>query len=106
MVAPRRLHYGWTIVAVGFLIIFACIGLARYAYTMLLLSMQAGLGLSYDRMGYIGTGNFSGYLLSVVLAPRLIRRFRPRAVITGGLGLNRAAVVFALFLPRPTAIGR
>jgi len=87
MVAPRRWHYGWTIVGVGFLIIFACIGLARYAYTMLLPSMQAGLGLPYDRMGYIGTGNFSGYLLSVVLAPRLIRRFRPRAVITGGLAL-------------------
>jgi MFS family permease len=81
------IHYGWVIVAVGFLIIFACIGLARYAYTMLLPSMQAGLGLSYDRMGYIGTGNFSGYLLSVVLAPRLIRRFKPRAVITGGLVL-------------------
>jgi MFS family permease len=80
-----KLHYGWVIVGIGFLIIFACIGLARYAYTMLLPSMQAGLGLPYDRMGFIGTGNFFGYLLSVVLAPRLIRRFRPRAVITGGL---------------------
>ena len=83
----RQIHYGWTIVVLGFLIIFACIGLARYAYTMLLPSMQAGLGLSYDRMGFIGTGNFSGYLLSVMLAPRLIRRFRPRAVITAGLVL-------------------
>jgi MFS family permease len=78
-------HYGWVIVAIGFLIVFACIGLARYAYTMLLPSMQVGLGLPYDQMGFIGTGNFCGYLLSVVLAPRLIRRFRPRAVITGGL---------------------
>lgn len=78
-------HYGWVIVAIGFLIIFACIGLARYAYTMLLPSMQAGLGLPYDRMGFIGTGNFCGYLLSVILAPRLIRRYKPRRVITGGL---------------------
>ena len=80
-----QIHYGWVITTVGFLIILACIGLTRYAYTMLLPSMQTGLGLSYDRMGYIGTGNFSGYLLSVVLAPRLIRRFRPRAVIGSGL---------------------
>jgi predicted MFS family arabinose efflux permease len=80
-------HYGWVIAAIGFLIIFACIGLGRYAYTMLLPSMQSGLGLSYDRMGYIGTGNFCGYLLSVILAPRLIRGFRPRAVIAGGLTL-------------------
>ncbi len=93
MVASRRFHYGWVIVACGFLIIFACIGLARYAYTMLLPSMQAGLGLPYDRMGYIGTGNFCGYLLSVILAPRLIKAFRPRAVITGGLSL----ITLALF---------
>ncbi|MFZ2948180.1 MAG: YbfB/YjiJ family MFS transporter [Desulfuromonadaceae bacterium] len=85
--ATSSLHYGWVIVAVGFLILFACIGLARYAYTMLLPSMQEGLGLPYDRMGFIGTGNFCGYLLSVVLSPGLIRRFRPRRVITGGLTL-------------------
>jgi sugar phosphate permease len=90
--AGRRFHYAWVIVAVGFLIIFACIGLARYAYTMLLPSMQAGLGLSYDRMGFIGTGNFCGYLLSVILAPRLIRRFQPRAVISGGLALITLAM--------------
>ena len=89
----RTIHYGWIIAALGFLIIFACIGLGRYAYTMLLPSMQAGLGLSYDRMGFIGTGNFCGYLLAVVLAPRLIRRFRPRAVISGGLIL----ITLALF---------
>ncbi len=79
------LHYGWVIVGIGFLIIFACLGLGRYAYTMLIPSMQAGLDLTYDKMGFIGTGNFCGYLLSVVLAPRLIRQFRPRAVITSGL---------------------
>jgi MFS family permease len=88
MVGSRSsIHYGWVIVTLGFLIIFACIGLARYAYTMLLPSMQAGLGLPYDRMGFIGTGNFSGYLLAVVLAPRAIRRFKPRVVITAGLTL-------------------
>jgi len=87
------IHYGWVIVVLGFLIIFACIGLGRYAYTMLLPSMQAGLGLPYDRMGYISTANFSGYLLAVVLAPCLIRRYRPRAVIGGGLTL----ITLALF---------
>lgn len=86
------IHYAWTIAVIGFLIIFACIGLARYAYTMLLPSMQTGLGLPYDRMGYIGTANFCGYLLSVLLAPRLIRRFKPRAVITSGLVLVTLAL--------------
>jgi MFS family permease len=55
--------------------------------------MQAGLGLPFDRMGFIGTGNFCGYLLAVVLAPRMIRRFRPRRVIAAGLLL----ITLALF---------
>ncbi|NTV48012.1 MAG: YbfB/YjiJ family MFS transporter [Geobacteraceae bacterium] len=91
--STSRIHYGWVIVGVGFLIIFACIGLARYAYTMLLPSMQSGLELPFDRMGFIGTGNFCGYLLAVVMAPQMIRRFKPRPVISGGLLL----ITLALF---------
>jgi MFS family permease len=83
----HRVHYGWIIAATGSLVLFSCLGLARYAYTMLLPRMQAGLGLPYERMGFIGTANFSGYLLSVLLAPLLIRRYRPRLTITCGLVL-------------------
>ena len=68
MSRPLPFHYDWVIVATGALILFACLGLARYAYTMLLPGMSAGLGLSYDRMGFI-TGDFAGYFLSVLLAP-------------------------------------
>ncbi len=80
-----RLHYGWIIVAVGSLVLFSCFGLARYAYAMLILGMQVGLNLSTDRMGFIGTGNFVGYLLSVVMAPPVMLRLRPRATISAGL---------------------
>ena len=66
------------------MIIFACIGLARYSYTMLLPSMQTGLGLPYDRMGFIfkTTGSFySAYLLAALI--------------------TIVAMIFALFLPGP-----
>lgn len=82
---PLPFHYGWIIVATGALILFACLGLARYAYTMLLPGMSAGLGLSYDRMGFISTGNFTGYFLSVLLAPRILRCTTPRRTIVAGL---------------------
>lgn len=52
---------------------------------MLLPGMQAGLGLAYRQMGFIGTANFTGYLLAVLLAPPLIHRFRPRVMISAGL---------------------
>jgi MFS family permease len=87
------IHYGWIIVAVGSLVLFSCFGLARYAYTMLLPGMQAGLKLSYDRMGFIGTGNFCGYLVSVVLAPMVMRRLHPRVTITAGLLLLSCAMI-------------
>src|SRR6056300_808675 len=77
----KNLHYGWVIVLVGTLTIFACLGLARFAFGMLLPSMSEGLAMSYDEMGFLGTGNFAGYLVAVALAPFLLRRFTPRQMI-------------------------
>ncbi len=80
-------HYGWIIVLAGFLTLFACLGLARFAYGMLLPGMRAGLEFGYDRMGMISTGNFVGYLVAVALVPKLLRRFQPRITISCGLVL-------------------
>ena len=78
-------HYGWVIVVTGILTLFACLGLARFAYGMLLPGMRDGLGLAYDQMGYVGTGNFIGYLVSVAITPLVLRRLRPRVTISCGL---------------------
>ncbi len=79
------IHYGWVIVVAGALTLFACLGLARFAFGMLLPAMRSGLGLGYDQMGFISTGNFAGYLFSVAITPWLLRRTGPRRLITGGL---------------------
>ncbi|NOY13526.1 MAG: YbfB/YjiJ family MFS transporter [Deltaproteobacteria bacterium] len=86
-------HYGWLIVVTGILTLFACLGLARFAFGMLLPGMRAGLGLAYDQLGYIGTGNFVGYLLSVAMAPGLIHKFKPRITISFGLLLIAFSMV-------------
>lgn len=88
-----RLHYGWVIVLAGALTLFACLGLARFAFGMLLPSMGKALHLGYDRMGFIGTGNFAGYLAAVAMAPFFMRRFGGRATITAGLGLLAACML-------------
>lgn len=85
MFKPRAVHFGWIVVATGSLVLFSCLGLARFAYTMLIPTMRAGLDLGYDRMGLIGTANFAGYLLAVVFSPTFIRLFRPRATISVSL---------------------
>ena len=81
----RPLHYGWVIALAGALTLFACLGLARFSFGMLLPGMRVGLGLAFSQMGFISTANFAGYLFSVALAPALIRRFRPRATVIAGL---------------------
>ena len=83
--SAKTFHYGWVIVFVGTLTIFACLGLARFAFGMLLPSMRDALGLSYDQMGFLGTANFAGYLAAVGMAPFLLRRFSPRQLIASGL---------------------
>lgn len=84
-VTLQKVHYGWVIVVTGAFVLFSCLGLARFTYAMLLPAMQTGLNLSPDRMGFIGTGNFIGYLTAVLAAPWFVRRFQPRPAIAVGL---------------------
>lgn len=61
------MHYGWIVIITGTAVLFSCLGLGRFSLGMLLPSMGASLELSYSQMGLIGTGNFVGYMVSVVL---------------------------------------
>lgn len=81
----QPLHYAWIIVLCGVMTLYACFGLARFAFGMLLPAMRDGLGLGYDQAGFLGTGNFTGYLVAVGLTPLMMRRFSPRLLIASGL---------------------
>jgi len=82
-----KVHYGWFVVFAGTLTIVAALGLGRFSLGMLLPSMGSDLGLSYSRMGFVGTGNFLGYLIGVLISSRLVKRFDYRPVISSGLFL-------------------
>lgn len=88
-----RIHYGWVIVAAGGMTVFSCLGLARFAYGMLLPLMGKSLSLRYDEMGFIGTGNFAGYLAAVAMAPYFMRRWGGRRTVAAGLLLVAASMV-------------
>ena len=63
-----QLHYSWIIAFTGVAVLFSCLGLGRFSLGMLVPSMGISLHLNYSQMGLIGTGNFVGYMISVVLA--------------------------------------
>jgi len=83
----NKSHYGWTIVFTGMAVVFSCLGLGRFSLGMLLPSMGISLNLNYSQMGLIGTGNFVGYMISVVLAGMIARRIGARWTISIGLAL-------------------
>jgi sugar phosphate permease len=78
-------HYGWVVVFPGMLCIFAALGFGRFALGMLLPSMGGSLRLTHSQMGFISTGNFVGYLLSVLVSGSLAVRFGPRLLIFSSL---------------------
>ena len=90
----KRFHYGWIILLVGFIGVMGALGFGRFAYTPILPSMKEGLSLTYTQMGWIGTGNFTGYLIFSLLGGYLATRISPRLVISVALVL----VAISLFL--------
>src|SRR5512143_957264 len=84
-ISPLPFHYAWVIVATGMLSIVACLGFGRFALGMLLPSMASTLGLTYSQIGFISTGNFLGYLASVLFCGHLARKIGSRRLIVAAL---------------------
>ncbi len=80
-------HYGWIIAFTGTAVLFCCLGLGRFSLGMLLPSMGLSLELNYSQMGLISTGNFVGYMVSVILAGIIARGIGARRTIFLGLVL-------------------
>jgi MFS family permease len=109
-----RFHYGWIILFVGFIGVMGALGFGRFAYTPILPSMRGALSLTYSQMGWIGTGNFIGYLIFSFLGGYLATRFGPRRVISASLVLVALSLVltglsdsfeFALAMRTLTGVG-
>ncbi|MBL8303278.1 MAG: YbfB/YjiJ family MFS transporter [Ideonella sp.] len=63
------------------------LGLARFAYALLLPPMHADLGWRYLTAGLMNTANAAGYLAGALLTPLLLRRIDARALmLAGGAG--------------------
>lgn len=91
------IHYAWLILTVGTLVVFGALGLARFGYTMVLPSMQSGLGLNNTQAGGLATTNLIGYLALSVLGGAFASRYGPRVVITAGLTVAAAGMLMTGF---------
>jgi predicted MFS family arabinose efflux permease len=69
------------------------LGIARFAYALLLPAMRADLGWSYLTSGAMNTVNAAGYLAGALLTPLCLRRASARAVFVGGSLATAAALL-------------
>jgi MFS family permease len=84
-VKSSRIHYAWTVLAVGTIIVFGALGLARFGFSLLLPSMQQDLGLDNRGAGSLATGNLVGYLSLSLIGGALASRYGPRRVSVLGM---------------------
>ena len=88
-----RFHYGWTVLAMGTLVVFGSLGLARFSYSVVLPAMQKGLGMANTESGALATANMVGYLVFSLAGGMLAARFGPRRVISAGLALAAVSMI-------------
>lgn len=67
------------------LVVFSCIGLARFSFGMILPNMQLDLGLSNTQIGLIGSANFLGYFLGLFFSSRFYVKLGPATLIKRSL---------------------
>lgn len=78
---PRQLYATAAALALGAAV---SLGLARFAYALLLPPMRADLGWSYVTAGAMNTVNAAGYLVGALLLPRALARIDARTLLLGG----------------------
>lgn len=89
----RQEGHGSTAVALGLSAgPLIALGLARFAYAMLLPSMREELAWSYAQAGAMNTANAAGYLLGAVIAAPLARRLGSRRVFLWGVWTTTVAI--------------
>ena len=80
---PNRMETLWLAVALSLGSAIA-LGLARFAYALLLPAMKLDLGWSFAQAGAMNTANALGYLLGALAFPRLSRGASTAALFVAG----------------------
>ncbi|MCA8928661.1 MAG: YbfB/YjiJ family MFS transporter [Alphaproteobacteria bacterium] len=78
-------HYAWIVAGTCTLVVLSAVGLARFAFGIILPLMAADLRLGYNEQGILGASYFLGYLAMVALMPWVSSRLSARRLCVGGL---------------------
>jgi len=83
----------------GIFIVFSCLGLARFAFGMILPNMQLELGMNATQAGLVGSSNFLGYFVGLFLIAPFYAKFGPATLISRALWTQAASMVLMAIAP-------
>ncbi len=88
----------WPLIS-GVLIVFSCLGLARFAFGMILPNMQVELGMNATQSGIVGSANFFGYFIGLFLVSSFYAKFGVAKLISRALLTQAASMILMAFTP-------
>lgn len=84
---------------VGLLVVFSCLGLARFAFGMIVPDMQSELGMNATQAGVVGSANFIGYFVGLFAVSFFYVRLGASTLISRALWTQGASMVVMAFAP-------
>ena len=94
-----RVERRWAVLAGSTLAFAGALGFVRFGYSLVLPSMQAGLGATAADMGFIAGWSFAAYLACSLPAGALATRLGMRRTIAGGLVVAALGLVLTALAP-------
>lgn len=92
-----RFDYCWIVLAIGTLAVAGALGFGRFGYTSVLPAMQHELNMNNTQTGIMASVNLVGYLILSVAGGALSSKLGARRVVTAGLAVAGAGMIFTGF---------
>lgn len=83
----------------GIFVVFSCLGLARFAFGMILPNMQLELGMNATQAGIVGSSNFLGYFIGLFIIAPFYKTFGPAKLISRSLWTQGVSMVLMALSP-------
>lgn len=83
----------------GIFIVFSCLGLARFAFGMILPNMQIDLDMNATQAGIVGSANFLGYFVGLFTVAYFYKKYGVAKLISRALWTQAASMILMAIAP-------
>ena len=86
-------------IVAGIFVVFSCLGLARFAFGMILPSMQGELLMNATEAGIVGNANFVGYFIGLFVSSAWYKKYGAATLISRALYTQAISMIAMALVP-------